>query len=204
LHVLLALQCGPGVKSHLIIDLKRGSAVAGVEAADARHDLAQAYFRAGNLERCLELVEQQLNDNPRDIACLTLKGMVLLERDQPDAAIKALQTATELAPDDYEAWSQLGVARLTEGLLPEAVDALRACLRLRPESVRTLIDLGNVLYMQGRTDEALESVEAARRLRPGDLGILRNLAGMYPPPSAMRPGCCSSWAGWTRRRKSFA
>lgn len=151
----------------------------GNEPADGGYERAQAYYRAGNFARCRAIIDQHLADHPQDSACLTLKGIVLLELDEPQDAIEALRAATTIAPNDPEAWLQTGIALMTDGRLEEASEAFKAAVRLRPDNARALVDLGNVLFMLGRSDEALESLEEASRLRPGDLGILWNLAGMY-------------------------
>jgi Flp pilus assembly protein TadD len=153
--------------------------VAGIEPADDRLQRAEAYYRAGNYAQCRELIEQHLTDHSHDVAPLLLKGTVLLELDEPKAAVDALRVATQFAPDDHDAWSQLGIALMTDGQLASAAEAFRTAVRLNPKNVGAMIDLGNVLYMAGHCAEALESLEQASRLRPGDLGILRNLAGMY-------------------------
>jgi Flp pilus assembly protein TadD len=153
--------------------------VAGIEPADAGFERAEAYYRAGNFTMCRDLIEQHLAEHPGDAACLMLNGNVLLELDESKSAIEAFRAATQIAPDEHEAWSQMGIALMTEGRLEDAAEAFRTAVRLNPDNFRARVDLGNVLYMLGRSDKALESLEEASRLRPGDLGILRNLAGMY-------------------------
>ena len=64
--------------------------MSGIEPADGRYQRTEAYYRAGNFTRCRDMVDQLLADHPQDSACLTLKGIVLLELDEAKEAIDAL------------------------------------------------------------------------------------------------------------------
>jgi len=143
------------------------------------HERALAYYRAGNYARAKECTQEALATDPRNVECLVLKGMALIELGQPEDAVEPLGQATGVAPDNDEAWRQLGVALLTAGERMQALQAFQKALVLRPGDVSVLIDVGNLLFTLGRHQEALDALERARRLRPGDLGVMRNLAEIY-------------------------
>lgn len=139
---------------------------------------AQAYYTAGNFERCRELVLQGLSARPDDVELLKLAGKCSLELDLSDAAAY-LQRVVNRSPDDVDAWHDLGNALVDEGQLPEAVQALREAARLRPTDAGVLIDLGHIQYVLGETDEAISSLSQAAQREPGNLAILRSLVDMY-------------------------
>jgi tetratricopeptide (TPR) repeat protein len=143
------------------------------------YERALAYYRAGNYARCKECTEEALAKDPRNVACLVLKGMALVESGRPEEAVEPLQQATSVAPDSADAWRQLGIALLTAGQRTVALEAFQRVLGLRPDDVPVLIDVGNLFFVLRRPQEALDTLEQARRLVPGDLTILRNLAEMY-------------------------
>jgi tetratricopeptide (TPR) repeat protein len=139
---------------------------------------AQAYFNAGNYERCRELVLQNLSSHPDDADLLKLAGKCSLELNLGDAATY-LQRAVNQRPDDVEAWHDLGDALADEGQLPEAAAALREAARLRPSDVAVLVDLGHILYALGAHEEAISALDQAAKREPGNLTTLRSLADMY-------------------------
>jgi tetratricopeptide (TPR) repeat protein len=114
--------------------------------------------------------------------------MALTELGQSDEAIETLERATDLAPEDPDAWRQLGIAHMTAGERKAAVEAFRTSLRLHPGQVPVLVDLGNLLFMLARPQEAIDALEQARRLLAGDVPILRNLADMYISTSRLEEG----------------
>jgi len=156
-----------------------------VKPSDDVYQRGLTFFRAGNYARARASADEALAADPKNVSYLILRGMSLIELDQTDEAIEALQQATRIAPDEVDAWRHLAVALMTAGELNEAVDAFRSLLHLRPNSVPVMVDLGNVLFMLGRVEEAIHMMEQACRAQPGDLQILRNLADIYA--SASRP-----------------
>jgi protein O-GlcNAc transferase len=149
------------------------------DQSGALYDRALAYYKAGDYARCRDCTQQALAADPRNVPCLVLQGMVLVEFGQPEEAVESLRQAIGVAPDSAEAWRQLGVALLIVGGRTEALQAFEKALVLRPGEVSVLIDVGNLLFMSGKPQEAIDTLEQVRRLVPGDVTILRNVADMY-------------------------
>jgi tetratricopeptide (TPR) repeat protein len=63
------------------------------------YERALAYHRAGNYARAKDCAHQALATDPHHVPSLLLKGMALIELDQPEAAVAPLQQATSAAPD---------------------------------------------------------------------------------------------------------
>lgn len=82
----------------------------------------------------------------------------------------------QIAPDHYEAWFNLGVARQHAGEPEEAEFAYRQALKLRPESPAPLINLAIVKYAQGDSEGACEVYREALGISPSHELALWNLA----------------------------
>lgn len=143
------------------------------------YERALGYYRAGNFARSRDCVDEALAGDSRNVPGLILKGMALIELDQPEEAVGPLEQATSAAPDNPDAWRHFGIALLSAGDRAAALSALQSALRLQPGHVPVLIDVANLLFGLERPEEALETLQNARRLAAGDLPILRNLADMY-------------------------
>jgi tetratricopeptide (TPR) repeat protein len=151
-----------------------------------REDLYQrglAFFRAGNYSRSCECANEVLAADGKHVPSLILKGMALVELDQPEEAADVLEQAVRLKADDAEAWRQLGVALTTMGERKEAVEALQNSLKHRPDHVPVLTDLANLQFMMGHVGDAIASLKRAAQMVKGDLPVLRNLADMYASAS---------------------
>lgn len=84
---------------------------------------------------------------------------VLLD-DYPDA-IKWLEKAVALDPENVDAWYYLGRACYTKGRRDEAWKAFVKVLDLDPQNVKAKNNIGLILENDGRTDAALEAYRTA-------------------------------------------
>jgi tetratricopeptide (TPR) repeat protein len=160
-------------------------ATTSVSPSEDLYQRGLAFYRAGNYARSCECADEVLATESNHVSCLVLKGMALVELDETEEATDILQMAVQVAPDNAEAWRQLGIALTMIGERKQAVEALRSSLQHLPDQVPVLVDLGNLLFMMGRVEEAIAALVRARQLCQGDLPILRNLADICA--SASRP-----------------
>ena len=149
-----------------------------IPVADDAFRQAQGYYDRGNWRRCRELALQGLDERPDDVRFLRLAGRCSLELDLDDAAAYLRRVVT-LAPDDVEAWHDLGVALVDAGQMPEAADALRQAVQLNPDDATSLVDLGHALYTLGQSEEAIAVLTRAAQRDPDDTTALRSLVEMY-------------------------
>ena len=83
-----------------------------------------------------------------------LAGRAGMELDADDATDQ-LRRATELAPDDADAWHYLGEALAAEGRMAEANDAFRRAVELDPDDQVALSHLGHTSAATGHDEEAM-------------------------------------------------
>ena len=93
-------------------------------------------------------------------------------------AIRTLDSAASIAPDDATVHLHMGVALSGLGRREQAAFHFERALELAPERPEVRYNLGKHLAVTGRGAEAVEQLEAALRIRPNltaawfDLGIL--------------------------------
>jgi Tfp pilus assembly protein PilF len=104
-------------------------------------------------------------------------GIALGKKGQTDEAIRQLQAALRLKPDQAETRNNLGAALGKKGQIDEAIRQLQEALRLKPDYADAHFNLGNALEKKGRTDEAIRQFQEATRLKPDYAEAHNNLGG---------------------------
>ena len=104
---------------------------------------------------------------PRDPHVLVTAGNALAAVDD---ALRELQAAAKLEPDESAISYELGVARALAGDFDGAVDELYRACELSPDDGWIRIVLGLALVEEERGGEAATELARGARERPGDLG----------------------------------
>jgi tetratricopeptide (TPR) repeat protein len=99
---------------------------------------------------------------------------------------------TVVAPDDPDAWRELGGALMLTGRLQEAGVAFRRATDLRPSDTRVLVDLGHIVLGAGEVEEALPYFEQARVHEPGNTEALPALVEVYRRAGRLEDGLAAA------------
>jgi Tfp pilus assembly protein PilF len=91
-----------------------------------------------------------------------------LERHDPDAAVKRLEAAVEMAPQFALAWNELGTIAYQTRKFDRAEECFRQALEQDPRAFEPLVNLGGVLVTVHKLDEAADYNLRAVLLRPND------------------------------------
>lgn len=75
-----------------------------------------------------------------------------------------LRRALEVEPTYAKAHAALGIALVSQGVLPEAIGHLREAIRIEPEFVEAHETLARALSLRGNKEEALTHYEEAVRI----------------------------------------
>jgi tetratricopeptide (TPR) repeat protein len=156
-------------------------------ASDPVVEEARASYDTGDFRGARDQAVAALADRPDDSELLRVAGLSGLELDDPEA-IGYLERAAECAPDDPDAWRELGGALTLSGRLQEAGAAFRRATELRPSDTRVLVDLGHVVLGTGEVDEALPYFEQAREHEPGNTEALPALVEIYRRAGRLEDG----------------
>jgi tetratricopeptide (TPR) repeat protein len=100
----------------------------------------------------------------------------LLNRGETEAAIRELQQAIALSPNDEDAHYNLGIALARAGREDDAIREYEAALRLFPDYAEVHNNYGNLLLRKGRVAEAIEHLDAAVKAMP-DYALAHNNLG---------------------------
>jgi Flp pilus assembly protein TadD len=139
---------------------------------------ADAHLRAGEYRQSREAALAGLAGAPEDVELLVLAGRAGVELDAEDAT-EQLERATELAPENADAWHHLGEALATEGRTEEAGDAFRHAVELNPADQVALSHLGHTSAAAGREQEAVGYLsQAAQNMRGASTAAI-SLVDMY-------------------------
>ena len=115
---------------------------------------AQAHLRAGEYRESREAALAGLADAPDDVELFMLAGRAGVELDAADATAQ-LRRASELAPENADAWHYLGEALAADGQTDEAGEAFRRAVELNPADQVALSHLGHTSAAAGRGEEAV-------------------------------------------------
>ena len=120
----------------------------------------------------------------REEAHHLLGRIYLLYLAKTTEAIKSLQTALKLNPDNPTTHQMLGVAYFRENQYPEAIQALRQAIELNPKvspdyPYHPYYDLGMVYLKQGKFDDAIICFERAIELDPDQIRVYYSLGNTY-------------------------
>ncbi len=103
---------------------------------------------------------------------------LLIERDDPGAAVAELREALRLRPGETELHNLLGSALSKTGDTDGAIEAFRSAIRTKPGSALLHYNLGIMLAREGRLEEAIEANRQALRIDPRALPAWKNLANV--------------------------
>jgi Flp pilus assembly protein TadD len=146
-------------------------------SADAAQQ-ADAHFQAGEYRQSREAALAGLAAAPQDVELLLLAGRAGVELDAEDAT-EQLRRATELAPDNADAWHYLGEALAAEGRTEEAGNAFRRAVELNPADQVALSHLGHTAAATGRQEEAVDLLSQAAQSMRGASTAAISLVDMY-------------------------
>ena len=134
-----------------------------------------ALFQRGDWPALEQKAQEQTAKDPYDAFAFKALGLALQQ--QGKDAVPALVQAAELAPDDAEAWSNLGHVLASRGSSEQALASFQHALKVQPGSAQVHQSTGSLLRSLGRSAEALPFLREACELSPKDPVHRANLGG---------------------------
>jgi tetratricopeptide (TPR) repeat protein len=139
--------------------------------ADALHLMGLLFLETNQLDHAVEWIAQAIRQDPK-AEYLSSLGSALLRQGRKDEALKALDKAVQLKPDDARLWEGLGVALEEAARSSEALLCFQHALKFDPRSADAAYHAALLLRQFGRLEEALEHFNLRHELRPGEALIL--------------------------------
>lgn len=131
--------------------------------------------RMGNLQEAEKIYREVLMRDPDNVDALRLMAGVAMRAKQWGDAEILLVKALELAPDFFQGWMDLGLARQEQDKVESALEAYRRATRLEPNLPNSYTAAGTTQAMAGQHDESISSFRQALKAQPGHPGALAGL-----------------------------
>src|SRR5688572_2381495 len=150
--------------------------------ADGSYNRALALLDRGEPDKAFEIIDAKLRDNPNDAQALVVASNILKKGKQLPIAYTLAKRATEVAPEQAEAWSCLGHAAQHLWRLDEALSCYRKSLQRANNSrqlalcnsniASTHLDGGEFVKAEPYARKALEQLEDANTRHNLGLSLL--------------------------------
>lgn len=160
--------------------MARKQAAAG--ASPPAHDALQAagrFFRAGDLDKAAQILENVLRGNPENFEATFGLGIIHATGGNVDAALQLFERAVAIKPDDADAHYNLGLAHHNKGNHDKAAAAYRRSIDINPNEEGPHNNLGNLLKDRGDMAAAAESYRRALDINPNQAVALSNLGIVF-------------------------
>jgi tetratricopeptide (TPR) repeat protein len=144
---------------------------------EARHNLAIALLKTGDLDGALEQLYLVLKLRPGHVTARNTLGNVLYQRHKFADAARYYEEAIAMEPGYAEAHFNLGRARVQQGDLEAAVNEYRKALEARPDLRYIVRELGLALAAQGEFIESAPYIAEAIERDP-NFAEGHNILGM--------------------------
>ncbi len=127
----------------------------------------------GQPAAAVRVYRKLIEERPRQSELHLALGAALMQQERHDEARASLARATELAPQDPQAWHRLGLARLRVGDAAGSRTALERARELAPDDPGPLTTLARLHSREGRTSEACSLYAQLLELQPDDAALKR-------------------------------
>ncbi|MFN2430458.1 MAG: tetratricopeptide repeat protein, partial [Cryomorphaceae bacterium] len=117
--------------------------------------LGEVNFLLRRYDNAIETLDQALKVNENLAQAYFIKGFVFKELGDTTLSFSSFQTATEVNPEHYDAYIQLGNLSAQQGN-PIAMEYLQTALEIKPNSAEALYNLGMFYQAGNKFDKAME------------------------------------------------
>jgi tetratricopeptide (TPR) repeat protein len=127
----------------------------------------------GDKQGAMNLALQLLEQNPKFVPAIKLKGMLLEEDGHGAEAVAAYEEALKLAPNDADLLLKTGIYKLATGNREEAIQLLQQCIRVLPGDGDAQYYLAQAYHLNGQSDLALKAIRQSVKAEPDNPSVLQ-------------------------------
>ena len=128
--------------------------------------IANRFHREGDLSQAETIFRRILEIIPEHPIALHFLGVIALDSDSAEAAVKLISKATELAPEYYQAFNNLGNALDAAGRIEEAEGTYERALDIKADYLEAMFNLGIMKRKLRKYDEAEKLFENYIKIDP--------------------------------------
>lgn len=133
---------------------------------DSRFNFALALKKAGRSQDAIDQLQTLIKMRSNYVPALSLLGDMYLSQHQWNDAAKVLVQYSKAAPDDFNAWFNLGVAYDHASNFDSALAAYNKAEALNPKDPAVKNNIGRIYFKRGVYDDAAENLQAALKINP--------------------------------------
>ncbi|MBZ5620106.1 MAG: tetratricopeptide repeat protein [Acidobacteriia bacterium] len=137
-----------------------------------RPDDAVGHYELGQADRSVDIgkamdhFDKALALDPNYVPARTARGSLYYQQAKPEAAVKDLEVAASLRPDDAASLDRLGQTYQALDRSADAVRVLRKAAQLAPDDSKTLLHFARALADAGNTEESRNVMDRFRQIGP--------------------------------------
>jgi tetratricopeptide (TPR) repeat protein len=125
----------------------------------------------GDNQGAMALTLQLLQQNPKFVPAIKLKGMLREEAGQPSEAAAAYEEALKLAPNDPDLLLKTGIYKLTAGDREQAIKLLQQCTKILPNDGDAQYYLAQAYHLNGQDELALPAIRKSLKAEPDNPSV---------------------------------
>ena len=145
----------------------------------------------GDKQGAMDLTLQLLQQNPKFVPAIKLKGMLREEAGQPSEAAAAYEEALKLAPNDPDLLLKTGIYKLTAGDREQAIKLLQQCTKILPHDGDAQYYLAQAYHLNGQDEFALAAIRKSLKAEPDNPSVWQKYGELL-----CGTGDCTGGLGW--------
>ncbi|MCH9695409.1 MAG: sulfotransferase [Gammaproteobacteria bacterium] len=135
--------------------------------------------RMGNIKEAEKIYRDVLLKDPANVDALRLLAGVAMRAKQWGDAEALLEKALDIAPDFFQGWMDLGLARQEQDKMESALEAFKRVTQLEPNKPNGFAAAGTTSAMAGWHEDSISWFEEAIEKDPGHPGALSGLGHVF-------------------------
>jgi tetratricopeptide (TPR) repeat protein len=140
--------------------------------ADTLHLMGLLSLHAKQYDHAVEWIGRAIRQDPKAIYLSSL-ATALQEQGRYEEALKVVDKALQLSPDDAELWRQMGDVLVQQRRYDQALQSYQHALKLNPDHADALYKIGALLEQFGRYDEAIAHLDRCNKALPNHAPTLQ-------------------------------
>jgi protein O-GlcNAc transferase len=122
---------------------------------------ALKHYQSGKLQLAKSVCNKILKEQPYNADILHFLGIINLELEQYDSAVKYIKKALQIKPKNAQAYFHLGNALRGKDQTEEVMSCYRKAIELNPAYSEVYNNIGNILQEKGQVNEAITYYQKA-------------------------------------------
>ena len=132
--------------------------------------------KRGDGQGAMNLALRMLQENPKFVPAMKLKGMLLEEGGRTAEAAAVYEEALKLAPNDGDLLLKSGIYKLAAGEKEEALSLLLHCSRILPADGDVQYYLAQAYHLNGQDEMALRAIRQCLKAEPDNASVQQKYA----------------------------